>query len=124
MKTIIGLIVLLTLIGCAKEEPKQPQQQLVAKQEVTKTSTMLVAEAKEKVIEAKAKLAEEGKYTCCIKEGCNMCMLAHGECDCYEGLKKGEHVCTECYVGWQQGKGTDATIKKENVTTSLVEHHH
>ena len=89
-----------------------------------KTGTMMVADAKSKLQEAKAKLTKEGKYGCCIKDPCNMCALTHGDCDCYNDLKKGEHVCIECYAGWQQGKGADETIKKENVKTSVVHHEH
>ncbi len=126
MKNMMFVLVscLIFLLACAKEEPKPPKQEVLTKAEEPKTSTMLVAEAKDKLTEAKAKLAEEGKYGCCIKEPCNMCVLAHGKCDCYEDLKKGEHVCTECYTGWQQGKGVDEKIKKEDVKTSLVEHKH
>ena len=120
---------LLLLLSCGKEQPKmeskievKPEQSITQHEE--KTGTMMVADAKNNLQEAKAKLAEEGKYACCIKEPCSMCALAHGECDCYNDLKKGEHVCVECYAGWQQGKGGDEKIKPENVKTSFVEHHH
>ena len=88
------------------------------------TPAALIANAKQELSDAKAQLAQEGKYGCCIKEPCNMCALDEGDCDCYEGLKKGEHVCIECYAGWQQGKGADSRISKEKVHTGLLMHEH
>ena len=120
---------LLFLISCSKEQPKvESQIQMKPEQSITqheeKTGTMMIAEAKKNLQEGKAKLADEGKYGCCIKEPCDMCALTHGDCDCYNDLKKGEHVCVECYAGWQQGKGADAKVKPTDVKTSFVEHHH
>ena len=89
-----------------------------------KTGAMMIDDVRKSLQKAKTKLAEEGKYGCCIKEPCNLCALAHSNCDCYYDLKKGEHVCIECYAGWQQGNGADKTIKKENVKTSTIHHEH
>ena len=125
MKNIIGLVILLILTGCAKEEPKQSQQQPVV--QPPKTGAMLVAEAKANLTEAKAKLATEGNYGCCIKEPCSMCAMEHGKCGCYEEVKRHEAVCNECYGGWMSGKGTDPKIKKEDVKAEFMEseeHHH
>ena len=68
----------------------------------------------------KMKLAPEGKYACCIDEGCNFCLLHRGECDCAKDLQKGEKVCIECYVGWQEGKGNIPSIKKDQVKTKFM----
>ena len=111
----------LFLSACAKEEPKTSEQTSQSQSATQKSGSALATEAKEKLSEAKGKLAEEGDYNCCLKEPCNMCALEAGNCDCYKDLKKGDHVCTECYVGWQQGKGADGKFKKEDVKTSLTE---
>jgi hypothetical protein len=122
VKFTICVIILLFLFGCAKEEQKQPQQQPVVQQEQPKTGTMLVVDAKQKLLEAKTKLASEGKYGCCIKEPCNMCAMEEGsECKCYEEVKKHEAVCNECYGGWMSGKGADPKIKKEDVRADFME---
>lgn len=83
-----------------------------------------VEKARAALDDAKITLVKEGKYACCIKDGCDYCALHEASCSCYEDLKAGRHVCTECYSGWQQGKGMDPEIKKENVTTSFVGHEH
>ena len=129
MKKILWVAIFgsLTLASCAKkEEPKTTTQQqpAITQAEEPRTGTMMMAEAKEKLSEAKDKLIQEGKISCCLKEPCNMCPLGENECECYKDLKKGEHVCVECYAGWQQGKGGIEGIKKEDVKTSFVKHEH
>ena len=110
--------------ACSKETPPPPKQEVITQKEEPKTGAMMLGEAKDKLAEAKDKLTQENKYACCLKEPCNLCALSEGDCDCYKELKKGEHVCVECYAGWQQGKGGIEGIKKEDVKTSFVEHEH
>ena len=111
-------------VECARENPPPAKQEVLPQQEETKTGAMLLEDAKLKLSEAKEKLTTEGKLTCCLKVPCNMCVLEESECDCYKDLKKGEHVCVECYAGWQQGKGGIEGIKKEDVTTKFAKHQH
>ena len=127
MKQLIIVILSVLFVSCSQQnqEPRQPAQQAVTQAKPgEETPATLISESKKKLADAKAQLAQQGKYGCCIKEPCNMCVLDEGECDCYDDLKKGEHVCIECYAGWQQGKGADPKINKENVTTSFVKHEH
>ena len=112
------------LSACSKETPPPPKQEVITQQEQPRTASTMLAEAKDKLAEAKDKLTQENKYGCCLKEPCNFCALNMGECDCYKDLKKGEHVCVECYAGWQQGKGGIEGIKKQDVKTSFTEHEH
>ena len=121
MKNIFLISISLTvlIVSCMKEEPESKVQ----KQEL-RTGATLLTEAKEKLTEAKEKLTQEGKYNCCITDACNYCALNEGSCPCYKELKAGEHVCVECYAGWQQGKGADKTIRKEDVKTDFVRHAH
>ena len=121
-KCIIVVGALFLLSSCTKQE-EQPKGQLITQKEEPKTGEVLIGEAKDKLIEAKAKLAQEGKYGCCLKEPCNMCALDEAKCNCYEDLKKHEGVCMECYAGWQHGKGADEKIRKENVKPELMEDH-
>ena len=126
MKNLIYVLIsgLLLLTACTKEQPPPPKQEAINQQEQPKTGAMVMSEAKEMLVEAKDKLIEENKIACCLKEPCNMCPLEENECDCYKDLKKGEHVCVECYAGWQQGKGGIEGIKPDEVKTSFLKHEH
>ncbi|SRR5712692_4180096 len=120
------LLAMILLSSCAKEQPKTAgqKQEPSAKTEVAKTGPVLLAEAKEKLSEAKEKLKQEGKYSCCLREECSYCALHEGSCPCYNELKAGEHVCIECYAGWQQGIGDVENIRKQDVKTDFVKHEH
>ncbi|TAK62682.1 MAG: hypothetical protein EPO24_04780 [Bacteroidetes bacterium] len=74
--------------------------------------------------EAKQEAMQQGKYSCCVKEPCNTCLLEHQSCNCYNNLKNGKEVCNECYAGWQRGEGADKNIKPANVKTSYKKHNH
>jgi len=128
MKRLIVFAIATTVffISCQKQEPRSSgdKRETPVQKEDTKTGAVLLAEAKEKLNIAKEKLMQEGKYNCCIKEACNYCALQEASCPCYKELKAGEQVCIECYAGWQQGKGGDDTMKKEDVRTDFVRHEH
>jgi len=53
----------------------------------------------------KAKLATAGKYGCCLKHGCDQCVLKMGGCPCGMNAKAGKPVCHECKGGWAAGDG-------------------
>ena len=110
------------LPACSQEAPRQaqPKEQTITQKTEEQTGEALLRDAKDKLVEAKDKLAQEGKYGCCLKEPCNHCALNQGDCDCYKDLKKGEHVCIECYAGWQAGKGGIEGIKPSDVKTSIT----
>ncbi len=99
-------------IGCA---PPEEEPELTAEQKIE--------QIKEWLPDVKMELAMEGKYACCLREGCNECLLAHGSCPCYDNLKEGKPVCGECYAGWQLDKGIDNDFTKEDVKLD-TEHHH
>ena len=122
---IVLLLSAMLFPSCAKEQPKVHQnQETLTQKEEPKSGGMLIREANEKLKEAREKLEKEGKYDCCMGDACNQCALNEASCTCAPDLKKGEHVCIECYAGWQQGKGDVPNIKKEDVHTSFVEHEH
>ena len=111
-------------ISCGQGERQVPppkQEEIVHKQQ-EKSSTALLAEVKEKLAAAKSKLAQEGKYDCCLREPCDHCALAESSCTCSQEVKRGEAICDECYAGWQEGKGDVPNIKKENVKADFMEH--
>jgi hypothetical protein len=105
--------------GPSIENPNTQQKQMGSfspKEKIIKAKVLLA--------EAKAELAQAGKYSCCIKETCNSCALEHQNCGCYESLKAGKAVCNDCYAGWQRGDGVDKDVKKEQVKTSYAGHKH
>lgn len=83
-----------------------------------------IKKAKSLLRDAKRELKSQGKYNCCIDEPCNQCALEHQSCPCYDELKAGKPVCSECYGGWQRGEGKDSSIKPEDVKTKYSGHKH
>jgi hypothetical protein len=72
---------------------------------------------------AKRTLAQEKRYSCCIRGGCGQC--AHeADCPCgpdlasTAGKKKG--VCGECADGWRSGKGAFAGVPLSDVTVAVM----
>ena len=55
---------------------------------------------------AKAKLAAEGRYSCCTKPSCDLCARVNGRCDCARNAAAGKGTCGECYAGWLAGRGS------------------
>lgn len=53
----------------------------------------------------RAKLVEEGKYACCVKPGCDICVTHMGMCPCGANAAAGRPVCRECKGGWEAGQG-------------------
>ncbi len=87
------------------------------------TTEEKISQINEWLPDLKMELAMDDKYACCLQEGCNECILAHGSCPCYNNLQAGDPVCGECYVGWQQGKGIDNDFTKDDVKLD-TEHAH
>ena len=56
--------------------------------------------------EAKASLARQGRYACCIHPSCNECLHKYGQCHCRDAVRKEGPCCGECTEGWLEGKGT------------------
>ncbi len=120
------LALVIAIPACERQESagEKQKQDTVLNLAKPKTGKSLVAEAREKLAQAKDKLMQEGKYNCCVKDPCNYCLLHESDCDCYKDLQAGEHVCIECYSEWQRGNGAVEGIKKEAVRTDFVKHEH
>lgn len=117
VKNNISLLIILLLgfmLGCPLDHQTS---QLKLDSTVSPKAAILskLDSARKALEEGKLLLINEGKYKCCITEVCDACALAEFECYCYELLKEKKAVCFECYDGWQQGKGVDPKIKKEDV---------
>jgi hypothetical protein len=87
------------------------------------TAEEKIAQMNEWLPDVKMELAMQDKYACCLKEGCNQCILAHGSCPCYKNLQEGKPVCGECYGGWHQGRGISDDFSLEDVKLDTTHHH-
>lgn len=67
----------------------------------------------------KQELAEQGKYDCCVRPGCNECVLNRGECHCRVGVEHGAPCCGECTAAWIEGRGNVPGVDKEQILRNL-----
>ena len=61
--------------------------------------------ARKKLDARKKKLSAEGKYKCCVKPGCTLCIRTNGSCNCAANVRAGRGACGECQEGWLAGHG-------------------
>lgn len=71
--------------------------------------------AKAKLATAKRVLEKRGRYSCCVKPGCDLCLRKNGSCSCASNVMRGLGACGECQAGWQNGRGTVKGVKAEDV---------
>lgn len=64
-----------------------------------------IARLKGEVEAAKASLAQQGRYSCCVDPSCSECLLKYGQCHCRDVIRKNGPGCGECTEGWIAGKG-------------------
>jgi hypothetical protein len=64
---------------------------------------------------AKAKLAAEGRYSCCIRPSCDLCARKNGSCNCAQNVAAGRGTCGECYGAWQAGRGALKGVNPKSV---------
>ncbi len=85
-------------------------------QEVSVVSTTSYLEIRDAL---KAKLMEEGKYRCCIKEPCSYC-LEEGGCDCIDKIMEGRAPCGECIGEILEGNA-NPYLSDEQISRALSE---
>ena len=61
--------------------------------------------ARKKLDSLKKDLTAKGKYKCCVKPGCTLCIRTNGSCNCAANVKAGKGSCGECQEGWLAGRG-------------------
>lgn len=66
------------------------------------------------LLEAKKVLAQEGRFACCVKGGCDECAL-EGNCGCAENLFEKKGVCKTCLEGIKAGNG-----RYDNLTPDML----
>lgn len=67
----------------------------------------------------KIELASQGKYDCCVRPGCNECVIQTGECHCRVGVEKGGPCCGECTAAWIDDRGNVPGVDKEQILRNL-----
>ena len=86
----------------------------VRNQKPTKAAPHLSRAAK-RLEAARKELTKSGKYQCCVKPGCDLCLTERGVCDCAASMAAGKGACGECLSGWQAGRGSMKGIKEPMV---------
>ena len=121
---------LLVALACLSSVPTFAHDDDDKKKKPTKAAKELKL-ARTLMDAAKKKLAEQGKYSCCIKApkeakgtGCDLCAKENGSCNCGANLAAGKGVCGECLGGWKTGKGLFPGVKAKDVTLLDSSHQH
>jgi len=70
-----------------------------------------LALAKKQFATAKKQATAKGRYACCVKPACDLCLRKHGSCACAANVKAGKGACGECMAGWQAGRGALPGVK-------------
>jgi hypothetical protein len=69
---------------------------------------------------AKRTMVTEGRYSCCVRPGCDSCARA-GACPCGTNLLAGKGVCGECLDGWHSGHGAFAGVDPKEARLEAME---
>jgi len=97
--------------GCTRETGSPPLDTLPTAEQV--------ATAKADVETAKASMAADGKYNCCIKPPCDWCLLKANGCACADMIDADQPVCPECGLGWKNGTGSIPDVQPSEVKNVL-----
>jgi hypothetical protein len=64
---------------------------------------------------AKARLAADGRYSCCTKPSCDTCARVNGSCNCAANVEAGKGACGECVEGWKAGRGALDGVEPDQI---------
>jgi len=67
--------------------------------------------AQAKLAAAKKAVQSKGRYACCVKPSCDLCLRKNGSCACAANVARGLGACGECMAGWKNGRGSLAGVK-------------
>jgi hypothetical protein len=121
---LLGLGLALALAACAAYEaqhappptsaaasPGNPDAELAA---ILPPPDSQLTRIRGEVDETREALAEQGKYSCCVRPACTECLLKHGECHCRDHIHQ-QGPCGECTQGWIEGRGTVEGMDAKNL---------
>ena len=78
--------------------------------------------AKVAMAAAKRKLAAQGRYACCAKPSCDLCVRINGSCNCAANVKAGKGSCGECFESWKNGRGAVRDVDEKSLALLTAEH--
>jgi hypothetical protein len=111
ISAICFYILFVVFYSCTRESGAPPLDTLPTAEQV--------ATAKADVEIAKASLAAEGKFKCCIKPPCDWCLLKANGCVCADMIDADQPVCPECGLGWKTGAGSIPDVQPHEVKNVL-----
>ncbi len=109
---IFAIFLVTAALALAHEGPKKPEKPTKAKADLEK--------AKKQLRQARKEAEAQGKYACCVKPGCSICLLTEGSCSCAAKAASGLGVCGECLGGWKSGRGTVKGVSAKSITLAPV----
>jgi hypothetical protein len=71
--------------------------------------------AKAKLAAAKKTAQAKGRYACCVKPSCDLCLRKNGSCACAANVVRGLGACGECMAGWKNGRGSMPGVAADSV---------
>lgn len=101
----IAAFFLILLFAASCGEPRReavPQPEHLAARDSSSEMSLATAEERERMKEL---LMKEGKYDCCTRPGCTLCIGNERMCDCYLDIKKQDPICGECLERYKAGEG-------------------
>lgn len=106
MKRFAAGFLLLAFFSCGQtdEERKTTGTDTtnVSTREAAKTLAEMSSSEKDALKES---LMKQGKYDCCSKPGCTLCIGNKQECSCYLDIKRKDPICGECFEAYKAGNG-------------------
>jgi hypothetical protein len=72
-------------------------------------------QARKRLESAKKKVEAQGRYACCVKPSCDLCLRTKGSCACAANVKRGLGGCGECLAGWRTGRGSVPGVVADQV---------
>jgi hypothetical protein len=108
----ITVLLLFALAAFAHEGGKKNTKPTAAQKDLDEAKSLLAL--------AKKELSAQGKHSCCVKPGCDLCPMTRGACSCAENARSGRGVCGECVGGWKAGRGSVKGVSAKMVKLEAV----
>lgn len=101
----IMIIAFFAFASCSEQKSEAPSDMAGEVQFASMSFDLQHASLVKELETAKAGLAAEGEYRCCVLPSCNWCLINDKHCTCASHLEKGGAVCGSCGQSWAMGRG-------------------
>jgi len=112
---IIFIISVLAFASCGEYKSEATSDTAVDVQFASLSFDMQHASLVKELETAKAGLAAEGEYRCCVMPTCNWCVINDKHCSCAAHLEEGKAVCGSCGQSWAMGRGILPGVEPDSV---------